>query len=124
MRKAFFNLLLVFCFTSSFGQSINGVSLKDINAQYVQIVATTKYAEQTALEDIKIDFGQALKVAKKKMEIRDERGRLLQFTSMIDALNFMTANGYEFIQAYSVTNRINSSYNSNVHYYILRRKSR
>jgi hypothetical protein len=37
---------------------------------------------------------------------------------MIEALNFMNANGYEFLQAYGVS--INN--NETEHYYLLRRK--
>ena len=36
--------------------------------------------------------------------IRDEKGKPKIFNSMIDALNYMSEDGWEFVQAYSVQN--------------------
>ena len=40
---------------------------------------------------------------KKQFSILDKEGKKVEFNSMIDALNFMTTNGYVFEQAYTVT---------------------
>lgn len=106
-KRLYSAYFLGFCFIGTRAQTVDGILLRNINAQYAQIVGTTKYAKETELDEIRIDFNQAPKVSKKKkMEIKDEKGQLLQLTSMIDALNFMTANSYEYVQAYSAINRI------------------
>jgi len=51
------------------------------------------------------------------LKIKDERGIAVKFNSMIDALNFMSANGYEFQFAY--TSKENDD---DALYYILKRK--
>ncbi len=68
---------------------------------------------------IQIDFGQRTKFFSAGTEtiLKDEQGKALDFNSMIDALNFMTENGFEFVIAYTITVR-----NQSVYHYILRRK--
>ena len=50
-------------------------------------------------------------------EIRDENDKAVEFNSMIDALNFMTANGYEFVQAYAFS----VASGPNVYHYLMRK---
>lgn len=51
---------------------------------------------------IQVEFGQKLKMfADNRM--KDENGKPIVFNSMIDALNFMGKQGWEFVQAYVVT---------------------
>jgi hypothetical protein len=68
---------------------------------------------------IEIDFGQENKLfsSNKDTRIRDENGKNMIFNSMIDALNFMTKNGYEFVQAYAF-----AVGNQNVFHNLLRKK--
>jgi len=47
-----------------------------------------------------IDFGQSRK-ASNDNRIRADSGELQKFNSMIDALNYMAEEGWEFVQAYS-----------------------
>ena len=48
------------------------------------------------------DFGQQDKaMVIKDTEIRDENDRPVEFNSAVDALNFMSTLGYEFVQAYT-----------------------
>jgi hypothetical protein len=49
--------------------------------------------------------------------LKDELGKALDFNSMIDALNFMAQNGFEFVNAYTITVA-----NQNVYHYILKKK--
>jgi hypothetical protein len=114
MKKLYLLLLLLFP-AVSFAQTVNNVPLKDVDVEYVQIVGTARLLSTKV--SVEIDFGQETKFFSRDMQIRDEKGKLLIFNSMIDALNFMTANGYEFVQAYTVTVS-----NQNVHHYLLRKK--
>lgn len=98
-------------------QTVNDIPLKDIDVEYVEIVGTSRLLS-TKLT-IEIDFGQENKLfsSDKDTRVKDVDGRNMIFNSMIDALNFMTKNGYEFVQAYAVTTS-----NQNIYHYLLRKK--
>ena len=67
---------------------------------------------------IEIDFGQENKVFKfKDTQVKDAEGRLQVFNSMIDALNFMSSNGYDFVSAYAITIG-----NQNVYHFLLQKR--
>ena len=97
-------LLVIFCFSFANSQTINGVPLKEVDVEFVQIVGTAKLLS-TQLS-IQIDFGQRTKLftANKETLLRDEQGNPLILNSMMDALNFMSKNGYDFLDAYALTN--------------------
>lgn len=100
---------------STFAQRVNETPLKDIDVEYVQIVETSKLLSTKVT--IQLDFGQRNKrFDLKDTQVYDEEGSLLKFNSMIDALNFMAANGYEFVNAYAITTG-----NTNVYHYLLRK---
>ena len=111
-------MALMMCFVNvSFGQTVNGIPLKDIDVEYVQIVGTAK-AFSTKLT-IDIDFGQKNKIwSSDDTKLLDESGTPVVLNSMIDALNFMSNNNYQFITAYTLT--IGSS---NVYHFILKKKN-
>ena len=98
-------------------QTVNDVPLKDIDVEYVEIVGTSRVLSSKLT--IEIDFGQENKLfsSDKDTRVKDANGRNMIFNSMIDALNFMTKNGYEFVQAYAVTTS-----NQNAYHYLLRKK--
>ena len=98
-------------------QTVNDIPLKDINVEYVQIVGTSRLLSNKVT--VEIDFGQLDKLfsSDKDTRIKDANGKNMIFNSMIDALNFMTKNGYEFVQAYAV-----AVSNQNVYHYLLRKK--
>lgn len=97
-------------------QSINGVPLDSIDVEYVQIVGTSKLFSNKVT--IQIDFGQEDKVwVQKDTQIKGKNGELLVFNSKIDALNFMSANGYLYVDDYAITMG-----NTNVYHYLLRRQ--
>ena len=104
-------------FVSGHSQTVNDIPIKDIDVEYVQIVGTSKlFSNKLSIE---IDFGQENKLfsSDKDTRVKDVNGKNLIFNSMIDALNFMTQNGYEFVQAYAF-----SVSNQNVYHYLLRKK--
>ena len=68
---------------------------------------------------IEIDFGQLNKLwSADDTKLIGEDGKQLEFNSMIDALNFMYKNNYEFVTAYVLTMG-----NQNVYHYLLKRKN-
>ena len=117
MKRLSALLIFVFYFNGNiFSQTVNDVPIKDIDVEYVQIVGTSRLLSNKL--SIEIDFGQENKIfSDKDTRVKDANGKNLIFNSMIDALNFMTQNGYEFVQAYAITVS-----NQNVYHYLLRKK--
>jgi hypothetical protein len=118
MKKTIFlSLFVVVYFFNARSQTVNDMPLKDIDVNYVEIVGTSRVLS-TKLT-VEIDFGQENKLfsSDKDTRIKDANGKNMIFNSMIDALNFMTTNGYEFVQAYAVTIS-----NQNAYHYLLRKK--
>lgn len=117
--------ILIFCallsattlFHHARAQTINDVPLSDINVEYVEIVGTGRILSSRVVVDL--DFGQRQGwiPSTKKMRIKDRDGRNLKFNSMIDALNFMRENGYEYADSYAI------SYGRQFVYHYLLRKS-
>lgn len=118
MKKLSASIIIVlFTMINAQSQTVNDVPLKNIDVEYVEIVGTARVLS-TKLT-VQIDFGQENKLfsSDKDTRIKDVDGRNMIFNSMIDALNFMTKNGYEFVQAYAVLVS-----NQNVYHYLLRKK--
>lgn len=110
-------MLFTLVATFSFGQTVNGVPLKDIDVEYIQIVGTSKLLKNDVT--IQIDFGQKDKVfSSKDTRVIDADGKDVVFHSMIDALNFMNENGYMFVTAHAITIG-----NQNVYHYLLKKGS-
>jgi hypothetical protein len=117
MTKIIFFALILITTSAVKAQTVNDIPLKDIDVEYVQIVGTSRLLSNKLT--IEIDFGQENKLfsSDKDTRIKDVNGKNMIFNSMIDALNFMTKNAYEFVQAYAF-----SVGNQNVYHYLLRRK--
>ncbi len=107
----------VFFIIGAQSQTVNDIPLKDIDVNYVEIVGTSRVLSSKLT--VEIDFGQENKLfsSDKDTRIKDVNGKNMIFNSMIDALNFMTTNGYEFVQAYAVIVS-----NQNVYHYLLKKK--
>ena len=52
----------------------------------------------------------------REAQIKDEYGQILNFNSMVDALNFMSKNGYDFVDVYVLNNG-----DFTTHHYLLRK---
>jgi len=115
MKKIILSFFALFLSITAFSQTVNEIPIKEIDVEYVQIVGTSKLLS-TKLT-IEIDFGQRTKFfsSGKETIVKDESGEKMIFNSMIDALNFMTKNGFEFVNAYAITIG-----NQNVYHYLLR----
>ncbi|MBS1735782.1 MAG: hypothetical protein JSS98_04165 [Bacteroidetes bacterium] len=115
-RKLLFISTISLLSCSAFSQTVNNVPIKEIHSEYIQIKGNPVLLSNRL--NILIDFGQYAKsLSTKDQVILDSSGKRMQFNSMIDALNFMSANGYDFVQAYGVA--INN--NEIEHYYLLRK---
>ncbi|OUL63377.1 hypothetical protein [Flavobacterium sp. AJR] len=118
MKKTLLSFALLFGFVS-FGQTINGIPIKDLDVQYLQILGTSKMMSSKLT--ITIDIGQKTKYFASNTDatlLKDENGEGLVFNSMIDALNYMSSNGYEFVASNVVTVG-----GQNVYHYLMRKKA-
>lgn len=112
-------LVIIFCiFTVNFtySQTINGVSIKEIETEYIQIIGIQRFMSKKIT--IELDFGQRDKnFTSKEFTIRDKSGNKVKFNSIIDALNFMSENGFEFVDSYALTDG-----KENVFSYLMKKK--
>jgi hypothetical protein len=108
-------IIALTCTTSIFSQTVNGIPLKDIDVNYIQIVGTSKMMSTKIT--IALHFGQQDKLwSNKDTQLKDENGAVLVFNSMIDALNYLSNHGYEFEAAYAITIS-----NQNIYHYLLKK---
>lgn len=118
MKAILFTILILSCLVSSISsQSVSGVQLIELDAEYIRI-------EMRGMKNNKItvdlDFGQYDEPLNwKDLLIMDIDDHPMQFYSMIDALNFMTKYNYELykIETHSTDSSSKSSY-------ILRRRDK
>jgi hypothetical protein len=113
MRK-FFLLILVLSTLGVNGQIVDGVDIwKDSTVQYIQIVGSSGLLNRKVV--ISVDYGQKVDWGTDS-RMEDENGKIIKLNSLIHALNYFYAKGWDFVTAYTVTVG-----NSNVYHYTLRR---
>lgn len=103
MRKVLLLVIIVCLCSRLFAQ--NEVVKKDsiqnqMEFLYCQILGTQKIMSNKVT--ITLDFGQLSKIWSDQ-RLRDEDGNVIVFNSMVDAMNWMGARGWEFVQAYVIT---------------------
>lgn len=81
---------------------------------YCEIVGIAKVLSKKVT--IEIDFGDKTSMWKDNRLKDSATGKNMVFNSMIDALNFMGKQGWEFEQAYTVTVQ-----NQNVYHYLMKK---
>lgn len=81
--------------------------------EYCQLNAQQKLNGKV---NISIDYGQQQKFFSRNL-FRDSEGRPVEFNSVIDALNWLNSQGWEFINAY-----VQVEDGSSVSHYVLRRR--
>ena len=81
-------------------QTVNGIPLKDIEEEYLQITPKDIKATNRKVQ-LLIDFGQETRRLRETEQLlMDGAGNKMVFNSEIEALNFLYTNGYELIEAY------------------------
>ena len=86
-----------------------------VKYDYCEIVGTSRLLSNKVT--VQIDFGQKTKFFSDK-RFKDESGKSIVFNSMIDAMNFMGNQGWDFVQAYAITDE-----SSLVYHYVLKKKT-
>lgn len=85
------------------------------NEEYVYCQIVGKGRLFSLKISIEIDFGQSRSFFVDNRTLRNEDGSRKIFNSMVDALNYMSSDGWDFVQAYTITIG-----NQNVYHYLLR----
>lgn len=114
MGRMIIVVLLLVLTNNLSAQTLNGVHLSKLTAEYVQIIGTQKFFSNKVI--IQLDFGQKMRLGESWV-LEDKNGKAMTFNSMVGALNFMEEQGYEFVTAYAVTMQ-----GSNVYHFLLKRK--
>lgn len=108
-------MLMMYALVGNTQVIINGVNINDLDIEYVELVGRSKL-NPTKIKVI-VDYGQPFSF--KSQAIRGAEGDKAAFNSMIDALNFMNANGWEFVSNYVIKTETEITTR-----YILRKKSK
>ena len=105
------------CLTVVHAQTVNDKPLREIDAEYLEIFAKSK--SFSSVINIHVDFGQKTKffTLDKQTILKDENGEALEFNSMIDALNFMSKHGFEYLDMY-----VNTVGKESINHYLLKNK--
>jgi hypothetical protein len=109
MNKLFILLIALFCSFSALAQT----SPKQAE-QYCQVLASAKPFSTKV--SITVDYGQETKLFGDRGVVRSEDGKIQNFNSVIDALNYMSSQGWQFVNAYAITVG-----GQNVYHYVMRR---
>lgn len=114
LMKPLFILFLVIS-NNTFAQSIDGVPLKDLDVEYIeiQITVTNGHKIWFSYGDEETTFVSSNRPSYNTL--KDDNGNMIVLSSRIGALNFLAKNGFELIES-------NADADSGYQYYILRRK--
>jgi hypothetical protein len=117
MKKiVLFSAILLSTITVSFGQvTVENVNINDLDIKYCQLIGYNKSLFGKNII-VTVDYGQKFKPFKSQL-IKGPDDKAIEFYSMIDALNFMEENGWEYVNNYAV-----STGNSSVYHYLLKKK--
>lgn len=107
MKKLLLLLLFAVLSVCAFSQEKNYI--------YCELLGTGKFMSKKV--NVQVDFGQATSFWKSIDYLKDEKGKAISFNSMVDAMNYMGKEGWEFVQAYVVTTN-----NQNVYHWLLKKE--
>lgn len=112
-------LLLVLVFSAAFVSTAQAQAPSVAPAttrrteEYCQLRALAKLSGRYV---VSIDYGQQREPFSRNL-FRDAKGQAVEFDSVIDALNWLNEQGWEFVNAYVLVED-----NDSVSYYIMRRR--
>jgi len=122
MKKIFIVLMLGFVCATIFAQDNDDQVIQEENSPefiehkkfiYCELLGRAKLLSTKV--NVDIDFGQSVSFWAPDRRYKDENGKPVNFNSMVDAMNFMGTLGWEFVQAYIVTES-----NQNVYHWLLK----
>ena len=99
MKSLFFTLSLLCSTHLLFSQTVDGISLTEIDVPYI---AMKVYCGRYNSFTLRIDYGQRVESPNRRDSnqiVRGENGAPLLFNSPMDALNFMADYGYLYLDS-------------------------
>ena len=109
-------LLSISTLTKAQSVLVDGTDINAMDISYCELVGYNTGAFTKKL-NVYVDYGQKNKLGV-EVVITDANKKPILFNSMIDALNFMNKNGWEFESTYAV----NDAGLGSVYHYLLKRK--
>ena len=109
--------MLMFSALTMYSQTTDSVKIQEpVKYEYCEILSTSGLLSTKV--KIEVDYGQEVSFSNKyeKRVVRDESGKQMKFNSIIDALNYMGNQGWEFVQSYALADDI-----SNVYHFLMKR---
>ncbi len=107
MKKLILLSLIVLMSVPMFAQENTSNEKTRDSFLYAEILGYSKFFSTKI--SVTIDFGQNTKLYE-DTRLRDENGKVINFNSMVDAMNWMGAQGWEFVQAYTASEGDQSVY--------------
>lgn len=112
-------VVLVFVSLSIFSKAqvfVEGVDINAADVEYIEILGFQKHLD-TDLTAVAIDYGQDVKYFKSQ-KMKDKNGAEVKLKGLVEALNFLSKNGWVYISNYTVS----FPSGANVYHYLLRKK--
>ncbi|MDX9854410.1 MAG: hypothetical protein RBS81_11560 [Tenuifilaceae bacterium] len=108
MKKLLLTLIITISALAAKSQTVNGISLDKIDATYIDIVEYKKFVSDKV--NILLDYGQRSHIIYNEEQfVKDKNGKDMEFNSIIDALNFLSKYGYEYIDSYITVSKESST---------------
>lgn len=86
--------VFLFCIPIFAQVYVDDVDINELDIKYCEIVAQQKFLSEKV--KITVDYGQS-RNGLWKCKIKDKNGKVISFQCIIDALNFMYKNGWEYM---------------------------
>lgn len=105
MKKLILLLAIAGCMTivKAKAQTVNDVKLSDLKEEYIEVTEYRRLMGDKTF--IAVDYGQKKDANNfREMVVRDDKGKYLEYNSVIDFVNKMKPNGYELFQVYTLGN--------------------
>lgn len=95
--KLILTIILSFIFSNVVNsQIVDGIPLSEIQTEYISFsIRSTKVENKIT---INLSYGQTF--MPKNITVKDENGKPYEFNSIIEVLNIMNENGYEYTDKY------------------------
>ncbi len=125
MKTIFFSIVMIsVCSTAKSQIFVNRVNINQLDSvRFIELVGwNNSYSDSYKRNSLRfsravIDYGQKF-IFNEVQVIQDAKGNVKTFRSWMDAVNFMTSNGWDFVQAYSASNNWLRSTSVTLHHYV------